>query len=170
MGDEMKANRMALVFYLVFALNITLALGSLAVLPDKVASHYGADGAPDAWMTKEAHAVIMVALDVGLLLLIAGTPLLVMKLPRGLVNVPNKDYWLKDENRPALKGMFKGWMAEFGTALFLFFLCGGMLAVQANLSDPVRMNQGPFIGCLVAFSVYVVIWIIRFYRAFRIPE
>ena len=57
---------------------------------------------------------------------------------------------------------------RFGIALFLFMLLTGFLVLKANLSDPVRLDEGPLMMALVIFLVYTVYWTIALLKAFRI--
>jgi hypothetical protein len=44
------------------------------------------------------------------------------------------------------------------------------LALQANLSHPVRLNERIFLAILVVFLVYAVVWCLGLFRAFRLPD
>lgn len=61
-------------------------------------------------------------------------------------------------------------MARFGSAFFLFFFCTGMLTIEANLSQPVRLNEKVFVPILIMFLGYTALWTIGLFRAFRAPE
>src|SRR5687767_14071272 len=68
-------------------------------LPEVVASHFGAGGAANGAMGKGAYTVFMLVMVIGVPLLVAGSTLLVRKLPPQLVNLPNKRHWLAPERR-----------------------------------------------------------------------
>ena len=155
---------------IVFAANVLLMLVSLAVLPDQVAIHFGSGGAPDSWASKELNALLFLVLETPLFLLFWFAPSLPLGIPPRFVSVPNKEYWLREENRPAFKWKFQNLMAQFGTAFFLFFFCVGLLTVQANLSQPVRLKEEVFLLVLVIFLGYTVVWTIGLFRAFRVPR
>jgi len=161
---------MRIIFLVVFAANALLWLVSLVVLPDQVAVHFGRGGVPDSWASKEWNALIFVLLEMPLFLLFWYAPSLPLGIPPRFVSVPNKDYWLREENRPAFKRRFQDPMSRFGTAFFLFFFSIGVLTVQANLSQPVRLNERAFFPALVLFLVYTVVWSIGLIKAFRVPE
>jgi hypothetical protein len=61
-------------------------------------------------------------------------------------------------------------MDRFGAAFFLFFFCIGILTLQANLSQPVRLNERAFFAALVLFLGYTVVWTLGLFRAFRVPD
>ena len=157
-------------FFVAFAANVILTLVSLSVLPDQVAINFGPGGAPNSWASKEVHALIMLAIEVPLFLLLLYAPSLTMKFPQRFVNLPNKEYWLKQENRPALRRKLESLMNRFGTALFLFLFCIGFLTLHANLSAPARLNERAFFPVLVLFLGYTVFWCVRLFRSFRVPE
>ena len=161
---------MRTIFCVVFAANVLLWLVSLVVLPDEVAVHFGRGGAPDSWASKEWNALVFVLLETPLFLLLWYGPSLPLGLPPRFVSVPNKEYWLRGENQPAFKKKMQHLMARFGTAFFLFFFCIGVLTVQANLSQPVRLNEQAFFPVLVLFLVYTVVWSIGLIRSFRVPD
>ena len=161
---------MRTVFRVVFVANVLLWLVSLVVLPDQVAVHFGRGGVPDSWASREWNALVFVLLEAPLFLLLWYAPSLPLGFPPRFVSLPNKEYWLREENQPAFKQKMQHLMAQFGTAFFLFFFYIGVLTVQANLSQPVRLNERAFLPVLVLFLVYTVVLSIGLIRAFRVPE
>jgi len=161
---------MRTIFCVAFLANVVLWLVSLVVLPDQVAVHFGRGGVPDSWASKEWNALVFVLMEIPLFLLFWYAPSLPLGIPPRYVSVPNKDYWLREENRPAFKRTFQHLMDRFGAAFFLFFFCIGVLTLQANLSQPVRLNERIFLLALVLFLGYTVVWTIGLFRAFRVPD
>jgi hypothetical protein len=161
---------MRTLFFAVFLANVFLWLVSLVVLPDQVAVHFGRGGVPDSWASKESNALIFVLMEIPLFLLFWYAPSLPLGIPPRFVSLPNKDYWLREENRPAFKRRFQDLMDRFGAAFFVFFFCIGVLTFQANLSQPVRLNERLFLLALVLFLGYTVVWTIGLIRAFRVPD
>jgi len=148
---------------------VALALGSLALLPERVAVHFGARGLPDNWASKETNAVTGVALQTVLFAVLYLVPRLVSVVPPGWVNLPNREYWLREDKRPATLARISAYLWQMGAALNVFMLCVGLLALHANLSAPVRLDLPLFFGALMAYLVYTVGWCVAFYRAFRLP-
>ena len=161
---------MRAIFITVFAANLVLTVVSLAVLPDKVAIHFGPGGAPDSWAFKEVNAVISLAIEVPLFLILFYASWLTLNSPPRLLSLPNKDYWLTEANRPALKQKLQRLTDQFGIALYFFLLYVGLLMLQANLAKPVRLNEGAFVPGLVLFLGYSVVWCVGFFRSFRVPK
>jgi uncharacterized membrane protein len=164
-GHEMRT-----IFFVVFAANVLLMLVSLAILPDRVAIHFGRGGCPDSWASKEINALVFLVLETPMFLLLWFGPSLPLGVPKRFVSLPNKEYWLQEENLPAFKQKMEHLMAQFGAAFFLFFFFTGLLTVQANLSEPVRLNEKAFVPVVVLFLVYTVVWTIGLLRAFRVPD
>jgi hypothetical protein len=135
-------------------------------LPDVVASHFGPGGMANGAMSRRAYTVFMLAMVIGVPLLIAGSTLLVKKLPPQLVNLPNKRYWLAPERRAesleALASLSKGFAA--GIAIFLAFV--HWLVVRANAARPPRLEEGWFLVGLTAFGLATVVWLVALYRRF----
>jgi len=45
-----------------------------------------------------------------------------------------------------------------------------LLAIEANLSQPVRINEKLFFSALILFLLYTVYWCIKLFRSFRRPR
>jgi len=161
---------MRIAFAAVFAANLLLAAVSLAVLPDRVAIHFVLGGHPDSWAPVWLNALLFAGLDGLLFVMIWFTPRWAFAFPDRWINLPNKAYWLTPERRPEAQARLARVMLEFGVALLLFMLVVSVLAIKANLSDPVRLDEPLFLGALALFLAFTVFWLVRLYRAFRIPE
>jgi uncharacterized membrane protein len=151
-----------------FAANLILILISLLVLPDQVAIHFRSGGEPDAWASKWTNAVIFLLIQMPLFALFISVGRLTLNMPSKWLSLPNKDYWLKPENRAELEARFGALMEEFGFVLFVFLFAVGLLALAANLSEPVRLNEPVFLLCFVAFMLYVPFWLVKLFRRLKV--
>jgi uncharacterized membrane protein len=151
-------------------LNVGLNGVSLWLLPDTVAIHFGLGGRPDGWASKEIHALLMLFVDVIAFLPIYFSSAMIDRMPAWFLSLPYKAYWLKGENRARAKVMLSDMMDEFGLCLFGFLLGVALLAIDANRSTPVRMNEPVFLMLLAAFLLYTLIWAIRLVLRFRPPD
>jgi ammonia channel protein AmtB len=140
------------------------------MLPDEVAIHFGWGGRADSWAPKEINCLLFFGIDVLLFLLFWYSPALVMKTPAKWVNLPHKSYWLAEENKPLTRQKIESLMSEFGVAFFLYFFFISILTVDANLSEPVKLNESLFLAFLIIFLIYTVYWCIKFYKSFRVPK
>ena len=157
-------------FVLSFLANVMLAGVSWVVLPDRVAIHFGHGGVPDGWASSLTSSLMMVGMHVLMFSLLYFSPTLVGKLPKRWISLPNRDYWLHAGRRSEAVERLRRLIWQFGLALFSFMLFAGLLALQANLSDPIRLDERLFLIGLVVFLAYTVFWTVALLRAFRIPR
>ncbi len=158
------------IFIASFAANIMLGIYSSFTLPSRVATHFGSGGVPDGWASVGAHTFLVLGIEIVLFLALYYSPGLMLKTPPQWINIPHKEYWLKPENRERMRDAVSKLMWRFGTALFLFLFILGLLSLEANLSDPVRLDEKPLFWALGIFGVYLILWCISLARAFRIPD
>ena len=154
----------------VFAANLILMAVSLTLLPDQVAIHFGGGGYPDSWASKEFNAAIFLVLEVPFFLLFYFSSVLPLGASKKFLNIPNKDYWLQEENLARFQRKFGFYMAEFGVAIFIFFFCISLLALLANLRDPVLLDSGLFMIVFIAYISYTIWWLVKLVRGLRVPD
>lgn len=152
-----------------FLANVILTLISLLIIPSEVAIHFGRNGIPDSWAPKETNAIIFLVIQLPLFILFYSASILPLKIPPKLLSLPNKNYWLKEENISRIKPKLAPLMLEFGCALFCFLLGTGLLTLEANLADPVRLNERLFFPMFIAFMLYTGYWCVKLTLAFKIP-
>jgi uncharacterized membrane protein len=157
-------------FITIFLLVTLLNLYAWHVLPESVASHFGRNGEPNGWSGKDVHFLIMQGLFIFLFFMFYYTPDLILKTPVRWVNIPHRDYWFRTENRDLFRKKISEAMYEMGFFLFLFFGFLGYLIVKANLSSPVALDEKAFMIVFSVFMISVVVWLVKFYRSFRIPD
>ncbi|MCX5852398.1 MAG: DUF1648 domain-containing protein [Deltaproteobacteria bacterium] len=156
-------------FILSFVANLALTLISLDILPYCVAVHFGPGAVPNGWGSKYVSALFFLVIQTVLFFSMYYSSRMIFTFPARWMNLPNKDYWLKDENKPRAGEIISKLMWQFGTALFLFLFIVNLLTIQANLSRPVRLDERAFIIALVMFFIFIGYWLISFVRSFRVP-
>jgi uncharacterized membrane protein len=155
-----------LILFLLLALNFGLSGYYYAVLPARVASEFDLSGEPKTWMPKASFVIFNFTLLVVLPIILVSLGWICTKLPKWMLDLPHKDYWLAPERKAETAAslfLFMLWLAV-GMELFVTSLVG--LVYRANLGHPEVMQQTPLylIGSFVAFMIG---WIIRFYGKFR---
>lgn len=90
-SGDVAALVFAIVSILVFA---GFALWLWTQAPDVVASHFDSSGQPDDWSSKTSTLAWLVPLGVGLPTLMSIRPIW-EKIPKSLINIPSKEYWLE---------------------------------------------------------------------------
>ncbi|MFC1497726.1 DUF1648 domain-containing protein [Verrucomicrobiota bacterium] len=161
---------MRTIFIISFAVNLILTVVTLVLHPSDVAIHFGAGGEPNGWAPAYVNALIMSGVNVLILASFLFTPQLLRITPTRWINLPNKEYWLKEENRGRTESMLATQLYQFGTLTFMFMFIMGLLSLQANLSDPVRLRENLFwwpFGFYIAYTVY---WTVKLMLMFRVPK
>lgn len=158
-----------MLFILTFIANLALGAWSLTVLPDEVATHFGAGGEADSFGSRETSAGILMALDTGMFCLFLFIPWLIGRIPSRFMNIPNRDFWLDEENLPLTRGMLTALMHEFGAALMVFMFAAKWLTIKANMSEPARLDNLAFFTALGLFLAYTVYWCVKMLNRFRMP-
>ena len=161
---------MRIFFLVTFAANIVLSLVSWVILPDTVAIHFGSNGMPDSWSPVWFHVLIFLGMQLVLFVAVYFGAKLKLGLSSRWVNLPNKNYWLRDENLPTAEKKLTAMMMEFGAAMMLFLFVVGSLTLKANLSDPVRLSNEFFWPSYLVFMAFVVYWCVKFFFLFRAPR
>jgi len=161
---------MRTLFFVTFAANIVLSLVSWVILPDNVAIHFGSNGMPDGWAPVWFHVLVFLGVQLVLFVTVFFGTKLSVGLPSRWVSLPNKDYWLRQENLPKTQEILSTMMLEFGTAMFLFLFVVGILTLKANLSDPARLSNEFFWPSFILFMAFMAYWCIKLLLAFRVPK
>lgn len=155
---------------LFFVADLALGVVAWAVLPAQVAIHFGPGGRPDAWASREVNGLLIFGVEALLFALFFFLPRLLERTPAGLINIPNRRYWLEGGRVEAARRRLTDLTDEYGAALFGLFFCVGLLTLDANLSEPVRLDQTLFLVLVGAFLLYTLLWGLRLLRSFRLPR
>jgi len=155
-----------LILFVAFGISL---LASLPLLPDRMATHFGANGQPNGWMSRSQHIILMGLLGAGLPLMMLGICRTARYLPASAVNIPHRDYWMAEERRiESTEFIFEHsvWLA----CLCLGFVTGLHWAVVfSNRLQPVRLPLEWILADAGLFLAGVVIWVVCLYRRFRNP-
>jgi uncharacterized membrane protein len=138
-------------------------------LPEIMASHFDAAGRPDGYQRKFGFALTGVALCAGNLALFAALPLLLRRLPIGLINMPHRAYWLAPERREHSIARFCSMLDWFACATIALLVAVFELAVRANLARA-PLAAGAIWFLLVSYLAFTAIWSVQLFRAFRLPD
>lgn len=157
-------------FIISFIANLVLTVVVLIGGPETMAVHFGAGGEPNGWASAKGNALFTGGTDVVLFALFFFMPQLVRITPDKWINLPNKDYWLKEGNRDRTITIVSDQLYKLGAVMFIFMFVVGLLVLQANLSDPVRLREDLSWPPLIFILLYTLYWTVGIYRVFRVPE
>jgi uncharacterized membrane protein len=138
-------------------------------LPARVASHFDAAGQVNAFMPKDAFFTLHLAVLGLMALVFLLVPALIVRLPPGMINLPNKAYWLAPERRARTAQKLQSFFVGFGNVMLLFLLLVFREAMRANLLPSPHLSSRIWV-LLVLLGVWVITWTVRLIRAFRLPD
>jgi len=156
---------------IVFIILLLLCLGHAAyyypLLPDRVASHFGASGKPDAWSSKESFAKIYFIVIAFTAVLFPGIGFILRKAPAYLINLPNKDYWLSPERRDETIAVLSRQFLWFGSATVLLLLDIFHQSFRVHLGNAQTLEHP--VASIVAYVFFSVPWSIGLIVKFKLP-
>jgi hypothetical protein len=154
-----------------FALHVACATAFVWVtslgLPGLVASHFGAAGAANGYMTRSFYIVFMVAFVIGLPALMVIVTWHAVGSAKARLSLPNRDYWLAPERRAETIAFLRVGVLWFGALLVTFLCYVHVLVVLANEAQPAQLAQSWFIGGLVVYFVVLLVGVRMFLGRFR---
>jgi uncharacterized membrane protein len=138
-------------------------------LPERVATHFGPGGRADAWGSKQGFALTYGLVVGGLGLLFLSLAIFLPRLPAGIINIPNRGYWLAPEREQATLRRVARQMLTFGAATVVFLAVTFHVSMQASMTGTDQLGPGFWVA-LLAYLLYACVWALRFTLAFRKPE
>jgi hypothetical protein len=152
--------------YLLF---FSYVYSSYGDLPARVASHFDAAGHPNGWMSRDG--VVDFTLGLGILMpaFVLATMAGAGWLPSHLVNLPNREYWLAPERRPAVRRVLLCFGLWFCCLNVLFVTGLHYLIVGANgPGTSPQLNgvglaavAGGFLGAILIWSGFLLRYFMR---------
>jgi len=122
----------------VFVLTTVLSLAAVgvaaAVLPDRVPTHFGAAGDPDAWSTRAGAVTFLALFTAGVAAMFAGLVRWTGRLPLAWVNVPDKQRWVDAGLEAELRRRVRADLLVFGAEANVLVLSVTAAVVQAARS------------------------------------
>jgi len=148
--------------HLVFIALVVLCLAHAAyyypLLPERVASHFGATGQPDGWTGKASflEAYLTIAAVNAVLFSLAGY--LLSRVPDKLISLPNRDYWLSPERRQRTFDFLSRWFLWFGSATLLMLMDGFHQTFRVNIGKAAALEHP--LTSLVVYLLFTAVWTI----------
>ena len=136
------------------------------MLPEVVASHFDGAGRANGWMPRESFAVLYVLLFLVMGVLFVGGTQLLGRIPDGLINLPNREYWLAPERREQSIADIGNSLLRIGQATVLFLLVVMLDTFEANLHPPVQLTLPfwPLLLLYLAVITWQTVWLLRRFR------
>ena len=160
-----------LVVTLGVALAVCLRVWSLwSQLPDTMASHFGLSGRADSYMSKEGFFLVVALVGGGALAAVFASPILIRRLPPSLINLPNRHYWLaNDERREIAIQRVADLLGGMGVATAALLAVAIELVMQANLHRT-NFDNRTFMIVMAAYLGFAIYVFIQKMRLLKVPE
>jgi uncharacterized membrane protein len=147
-----------------------LLLATTGALPDRIPTHFGGGGVPDAWMTRGGYTAFMLAFTIGLPLFVTAAVGVLPRLAPRFVNLPHRDHWLAPERRDASIAFLGRHACWLGCMMVLLAAGVHGLIVRASRATPPRLEEGLLVAMLGAFFIALAVWIVALYKRFPRPR
>ncbi len=136
-------------------------------MPDRIASHFGANGQANGFMDPSSYRMFMLGMAVGIPLFVV---LVVGLLPRRVpaaINLPHREYWLSAARREATLQYLETHAYWMGSLLVVFMAALHALLIAANATQPAHLPGPPFAMLMAAFLIASAGWALTLVRHFR---
>jgi uncharacterized membrane protein len=156
---------LVLIVWAIFAGYVWLSAGQL---PERVATHFGAAGAPNGWMTRAAHVQFTIIFGLLVPTFVLGIFASMRWFGDRWLNIPHKDYWLAPERRQGTYDFIQRQGTWFA-GMFILFLTGIHYSIlAANTRTPVSLPGSNVVWIVGPYLIVTIIWVAifigRFYR------
>ncbi len=159
-----------ILFFVIVLAAIAQCVHDFPLLPDRLASHFAASGAPNGWMMKSQFFMTYAIVFLPALFVEFWVSGRLAKKPDAKLKLPNKEFWLAPERRAETFTYFDSFFAWYGCA-FLFVEVSAMgLALRANFQTPPQLPTGPILSVLAGFVAFNVLAIFSMRRRFSMPQ
>lgn len=161
---------MRIFFWILFTICLATLVAAYFLIPQRGIPQFGVWGEIDGWDVETGPFLLVLG---GGLLFIGGIMMLtdfLMKIAPGYsFNVPNAEYWRKEENLPKLREISRRYVWELGVYVVAFYFI--MLLEIIRLSRLKNPEPGMQIYIVTGVSIFaLVIMVVRMFSSFRIPN
>jgi uncharacterized membrane protein len=155
-----------MIFFAVVLAAVAQCVLDFPALPGRLASHFGASGMPNGWMTKPQFFLSYALLFLPALFVefLVGRKVANQQIDK--LRLPNKEYWLAPERRAETFAYFESFFAWYGCAVLLVEVLAMGLAMHANFDTSPRLATGPIFTILSGFILFNVAAVIAIFRRF----
>ena len=167
-SPETRAARRDVALLVILVIGALLHLvGNYPTLPEQVPSHFDAHGVVDGWMSRDAFVGTMAtvyAMTGGLFLVLVQ---FLPRLPTGVVNLPNRAYWLAPERRTASLAELARRLSRIGAVTVVLII--GLVQETILVARGERQTLDAFVLVMAVYGVFTVVWSIALVRRFGRP-
>jgi hypothetical protein len=164
----MKSHKLLWLIWLGTATFFTiLSLQLNSGLPQRVATHFGANGLPNGWMPRDVYLNFTLLFGMGTSLFLMGTFYIIRFIPPQFLNVPHHEYWRSPEHFPEACDYLWRWGMGCAIAELIWFAVINVFIVQANRANPVVLHEMPLMAITGIFLLVIGISVVDLTRFFN---
>jgi hypothetical protein len=179
--DAMTIARIALIVLLVAACvqmayfypKIVQTVAAAQAVPSPhtgtISSHFNPAGEPNGQQTISQFFTTYITIIVLEVVLFFGAPAALRYVPSGLINLPNREYWLAPERRAQTLADLNTRFNWLGVATVALVLVVMQWVLTANLSGDPRLPSFAVWIPLGAYLAFAIWWMVQLAAAFRRP-
>lgn len=156
----------AIAFVALLAIATGFTVKSIGEMPEQLAVHFGTNGAPDGWASREVYRIsillLLVILPLLLVWLMAGLP----RLTNGMGQIPNAEYWFSPARRQATLRFLTSHSCWLGSMTVAVVYGIHIAIMRANAAAPPGLSMGRFSALLIAYLCGLAWWFAALLRHF----
>ncbi len=156
-------------FFILFVVGILEVVYFYPSLPERVATHFALNGAPNGWSSKTTYLFFEFGLQLFMFLLFWGLAKWIPKFPNSAINLPHKEYWLAPERRDKTMRSMQKLMYDIGSVTFGLFVVVNYLVYKSNIQSSPHLGFS-FAGIMVVWLILFFFIIIKGMIQFRVPK
>ena len=161
-------NRLSLLLLLALLLVCTFfTVNSVGDLPERVATHFNANGVADSWLNRDHYSLFILLLLLGLPLLLVWTMAGLPQLTNGRGQIPNCEYWFAQERRNATVTFLLRHACWLGCLTVAVVYGIHISILRANAMTPPTLATDRFITMVVVYLCGLAWWTMTFLRHFQ---
>ena len=128
-------------------------------MPENVAIHFNANGQVNGWMQKNMNLIISCLITVVITSTFIGLPSLLKRISGDSINIPNKEYWLSENNKERFIKILSKYLYSIGLAtnLFIIFIFDQLYRFNIHVIDKVSLIAVvPFLIIIFGFTIHLL--------------
>jgi uncharacterized membrane protein len=162
--------RLGRIFYMIVILACLLETARLwNITPEQMAAHFNIQGDPDRFVSKAQFFWFEIQTFLTVILVSLPLQLLFLVLLPGLINMPNREYWLAPERRAETLGRLSSFGAVLFGVILLVVQAAFEISVYANLQTPIVFNARLMFMIMAASMVLIGLLLVQLVLSFRLP-
>jgi uncharacterized membrane protein len=144
-----------------------VSLRDLAAMPERVAIHFGANGAADGWITHTGYRSFILAFVIGVPVVLVGLMAGLPRLTNGAGQIPHSAYWFAPERRQMTLAFLTRHSCWLGCLTIAATYGVHVTILRANAVSPPAPDDERLFTMLIVYVLGLVWWTTTLIRRFH---